>query len=138
MKIGDKVIIISREKYNEVHQKIINKDWNDTMFTYCGKLAAIKSIIIDTDDVVYRLDIDNGDWIWYKWMITPIKEAPNTLGFITILTEKLNLNNEKLNHFLKKADLNDDEILEYLAVSNYHKELTEQLRDLEKFLIKNK
>lgn len=36
-----------------------------SMEEYAGKTAHVKEVIIDSDGVWYKLDIDHGEWFWF-------------------------------------------------------------------------
>ena len=68
-KVGDKVKIKSLEWYN---RKALDYGFtiNDILFDhkmseYCGRLAVIEKL----GAAYYKIDIDNGEWFWYDWML---------------------------------------------------------------------
>ena len=71
-KVGDKVKINSLVWYNKNRNEYSSVVQNGISFTYsmseyCGKIATIMSIGSDND--LYIIDIDKGEWCWYDWML---------------------------------------------------------------------
>ena len=71
-KLGDKVKINSLVWYNKNRNECSSVVQNGISFTYsmseyCGKIATIMSIGSDND--LYIIDIDKGEWCWYDWML---------------------------------------------------------------------
>ena len=68
-KVGDKVKIKSLEWYNQNSEDnaVIKNGagFTDAMVIYCGRATTITGIYHDS----YDLDIDDGDWYWYDWML---------------------------------------------------------------------
>ena len=68
-KVGDKVRVKSIGWYNS-KKKDYGFTINDILFDnemseYCGRLAAIEKL----GESYYKIDIDNGEWFWYDWML---------------------------------------------------------------------
>lgn len=139
LKIRDKVFIISKEEYLEKHAtRFDDDDWAPEMFEFCGKITTITDTGVRDGIDLFWLEIDDGEWCWYDWMLIPYNKAPNVIKFNGIIQEKIKTIEEKIRPFLEKSDLSDDEILEYLALCNYQEELKTQLGQLENLLRGNK
>ena len=68
-KVGDIVKINSLVWYNKNSEdnSVINNGerFTDAMVRYCGRTTTITGISNDS----YDLDLDDGDWCWYDWML---------------------------------------------------------------------
>ena len=76
-KVGDKVRIKSLDWYNENRNILGNVDCGDALMTFekirfCGKIVTISSISDVTDR--YKIEEDNGLWIWTDEMIEGLVE----------------------------------------------------------------
>ena len=99
-KVGDKVKIKSLDWHNQTKDKDGNAGTDHcfvrAMSEYCGKTA---KIINDSNDR-YRLDIDEGFFVWSDEMfedepieVAPLEEAPETIHIDSASTDKLVENN---------------------------------------------
>ena len=70
-KIGDKVKVKSLEWYKSMDKDSFGSVGSDDikfiadMVMYCGKDAIVVGCYANS----YELDIDEGDWSWYDWML---------------------------------------------------------------------
>ena len=79
-KVGDKVKIKSLEWYKSMDKDSFGAVGGEgikfiaDMVRYCGKDAIVVGCYINS----YELDIDEGDWSWYDWMLEDEAQLSNT------------------------------------------------------------